>query len=70
MLDFIPAVTRKRIYQWLAAINLIVGPALGVLVLSGVISDGQQQQILSVAAQIMSAAGFMLAAKKVDVTGS
>lgn len=65
MLDFIPAETRKRIYQWFAAINLLVGPLLGTLVLSGVLTDAAAQQVVSIAAQIMSAAGFILAAKNV-----
>lgn len=69
MLDFIPAKIRKDIYNALTAINLIVGPVLGALVLFGVIADGQAQQILGIAAQVMSALGFILASKNVDLTG-
>lgn len=67
MLDFIPAVTRKKLYNWLVAINLTVGPLLGVLVMSGVIQDSLAQDILTIAAQVMSAAGFMLASKNVTL---
>lgn len=67
MLDFIPAHTRKRIYQWLAAINALVGPVLGTLLLAGVITDQVQQQVLGIAASLMSAGAFILAAKNTDV---
>ena len=65
MLTFIAAPIRKKVYAWLAAVNLVVGPGLGVLVLSGVIGDAVAQQVLSIAAQIMSAAGFILAGRNV-----
>ena len=67
MLDFIPARTRKRIYQWLAAINALVGPVLGTLLLAGVITDQMQQQVLGIAASLMSAGAFILAANNTDV---
>lgn len=69
MLDFIPAAVRKRIYQWLAAINAIVGPVLGTLLLAGVVTDAMQQQILGIAASVMSSAAFLLAAKNTDTSG-
>lgn len=65
MFTFIPAAIRKKVYNWLAAVNLIVGPGLGVLVLSGVITDGVAEQVLTITAQIMSAAGFILAGRNV-----
>ena len=67
MLDFIPANIRKRIYETLASLNAITAAIIPLLVATNVITDSLASQILTIAAGILSAAGFVLAARNTNV---
>ena len=67
MLDFIPAKIRKRIYETLAAINGAIPLILSILAIAGIVPPLSPEQIVSLSAQFMTVAGFLLAAKNVDI---